>query len=57
MHLETWFPDDEVTVDAKKRKEILQIILGLMNEQGRELPPGVALPALSFMLDDAICID
>lgn len=39
---------EDITHNAKKRREIQQIILKLMAEQKRDFPPGFALPPLRF---------
>lgn len=47
-HLENWFPVDDVTKNCQKRREVQHVILNLMEEQGRTLPPGVSLPTIKF---------
>ncbi|XP_050432431.1 uncharacterized protein LOC126840615 [Adelges cooleyi] len=44
-HLEHWFSCDDVTKNAKKRKDFLKIVLKIMEEQGRK----VELPTLKFV--------
>ncbi|XP_050538453.1 uncharacterized protein LOC126903921 isoform X2 [Daktulosphaira vitifoliae] len=45
LHLQNWFSCDDVTGNAKKRKDFQKIVLNIMNEQGRK----VDLPTLKFV--------
>jgi len=52
MHLENWFDDDDVVYDCKKRREVQQILIDMVEERtkkGFPLPPGITLPELNYI--------
>lgn len=48
--MENWFSIDDVTKNCQKRREVQGIILTVMKEQGRALPPGISLPDIKFAI-------
>lgn len=45
--MENWFPPSDVTKNCKKRREVQDTILNIIEEEGG-LPPGIMLPVLKF---------
>jgi len=51
-HLENWFDDDDVVYNCKKRREVQQILIDMVEERtkkGFPLPPGITLPELNYI--------